>query len=587
MLLLPLLHAPAGSRLVRTEFDGMTLTLGIATTHPNASCPACGGESPRVHSRYTRQLAEAPAFGHRVRLLMSVRRFFCPTSRCHRRIFVEPLGGLAARHARTTTRLAQAHLAIGLALGGEAGARLAKMTAMPISPDTLLRRVKEAGARPSSSPRFVGIDDWAWLKGQKYGTIVVDLEAGEVIDLLPDRDAATIKAWLEAHPGIELISRDRASAYSQAATEAAPRARQVADRWHLLKNVREAVERLLERHLPVITEALKPADPDPKTADALPDGDPKVAMAIEPTLPVSPSLSAPASPADEAARAKRRRRVERFERVHELHRQGTPIRQIARDLGMSRKAVRRYLGRAVCPDWRPGRATRSGMDPHRDWVDARVAEGRINATELHGELAARGVRLSYSTVRRYLTKRLGRAGKVRPRVNAAKPKPAAPPSPKHLSFDWVRRSENRTVEAQARLDKIRAASPDLAMGLDLADEFAAPDPQAIDRHAGGLVIAGRGERLPRGPPLRRRHPPRRVGGGRGDDNEVEQWPGGRSGKSTEDDQTADVRPGRIRPLEGPCREHGVIAKIDVTQSRWGLYHQEYGRTVRGAHPGAI
>ena len=102
-----------------------------------------------------------------------------------------------------------------------------------------------------------------------------------------------------------------------------------------------------------------------------------------------------------------------------------------------------------CPDWRPGRATRSGMDAHREWIDARIAEGRINASELHRELASRGVRLSYATVRRYVTKRLGRAGKTRPRVNAAKPKPAPPPSPKQLSFDWVRRPEKRTVEAQS------------------------------------------------------------------------------------------------------------------------------------------
>src|SRR5437016_4125480 len=172
----------------------MTLTLGIATTHPDASCPACGGESPQVHSRYTRQLAEGPAFGHRVRLQMSVRRFLCRDSGCPRHIFVEPLGGLAAKQARTTTQLTQAHLAIGLALGGEAGARLAEKTAMPTSPDTLLRRVKKAGARPSGTPRFVGIDDWAWSKGQRYGTIVVDLETGDAVDLLPDRDAATVKA---------------------------------------------------------------------------------------------------------------------------------------------------------------------------------------------------------------------------------------------------------------------------------------------------------------------------------------------------------------------------------------------------------
>jgi transposase len=474
LLLSELLRAPIGSRLIRTDFDDDTLTLGIATTNPNASCPVCGHETWRVHSRYDRHLAEEPIFGHRVCLLMTVRRFFCSGSGCPRRIFTEPLDGFAAKHARTTRRLARTHLAIASALGGEAGARLAGKTAVPTSPDTLLRRVKQAGAQSAGAPKVVGIDDWAWCKGQRYGTIVVDLETNDVIDLLPDRDAATVRTWLEAHPGIELVSRDRSSAYSQAASEAASQAQQVADRWHLLKNVREAIERVFERHLPVITEALKPADPAPTTmADASSCDQPDPAISTEPVRQGSLPAPTPASPRQEAALAKRQRRVGRFERVHELHRQGMPIRQIARELDMSRKSVRRYLRRERCPDWRPGRATRSGMDAHREWIDARIAEGRLNASELHGELAAKGVRLSYATVRRYVTRRLGRAGKARPRVNAAKPKPAPPPSPKQLSFDWIRRPEKRTVEAQSRLDKIRGASPDLTAALDLADDFAA------------------------------------------------------------------------------------------------------------------
>jgi transposase len=287
---------------------------------------------------------------------------------------------------------------------------------------------------------------------------------------LPDRDAETVKTWLKAHPGVELVSRDRWSAYAQAA----PDAQHVADRWHLLKNVREAVERLFERHRPVITDALKPAHPDPeRLTDALPVNEPGAAASTKPVHQESLSPPAPAPPREEATLAKRQRRVGRFEQVHELRRQGLPIRAIARELDISRKTVRRYLRCERCPDWRPGRATHSGMDTHREWIDARIAEGRINASELHRELASRGVRLSYATVRRFLTKRLGRAGKTRPRVNAAKPKAAPPPSPKQLSFDWVRRPEKRTVEAQGRLDAIRAASPDLSAALDLADEFTA------------------------------------------------------------------------------------------------------------------
>jgi transposase len=396
---------------------------------------------------------------------VTVRRFRCPKAGCSRRIFVEPLDGFAERYARTTTRLARTHFAIGLALGGEAGARLAAKTAQATSPDTLLRRVKQADSRPSLAPRYVGIDDWAWCKGQRYGTIVVDLETNEVIDLLPDRDAATVKMWLEAHPGIEVVSRDRSSTYSKAASEGASKARQIADRWHLLKNVREAVERLLERHLPIITDALKPRDPDLGKGGASPVDQPS------PALDAVAEETSSGSPRKEVARAKRRRRLELFQRVHELRRRGTPIRQIARDLVISRRMVRRCLGHERYPEWAPRRRRRSVMDEHREWIDARIAEGRINASELHRELEARGLRLSYGTVRRSLTERLGRAGKPRPRANAAKARPMRPPSPRQLSFDWVRRPEKRTVEAQARLDKIRAVSPELTTALDLADEF--------------------------------------------------------------------------------------------------------------------
>ena len=366
---------------------------------------------------------------------MTVRRFLCNDLRCPRRIFVEPLNGFAARHARTTTRLAQTHFAIGSALGGEAGARLAVKTAVPTSPDTC----RVASSRQGTflrHPRFVGIDDWAWCKGSATAPSSSTLR----------RTTSSISCRTATPRPSRRGSRHIPASSCSAATVRRPtqrpppkapsHAQQVADRWQLLKNVREAIERLFERHLPVITEALKPADPDPnRRADALPDGTPDAATTLEPTPQESPSPPTPASPQQEAAFAKRRRRVEQFERVHELHRQGTPIRQIARDLSMSRKAVRRYLRREQCPDWRPGRSRRSGMDAHREWIDARVAEGRINASELHRELAKKGVRLSYAAVRRYLAKRLGRAGKSRPRVNAAKPKPTPPPSSKQLSFD--------------------------------------------------------------------------------------------------------------------------------------------------------
>ena len=257
LLPLELLGAPEGSCLVRACLDVENLTVHLATTAPTAACPRCGSDTRRVHSRYTRRLDDLPCLGRCVRLQVAVRRFVCPQSDCPRRIFTERLPGFAAPWARTTDRLRQTQTDIGSSLGGEAGVRLAARMAITTSPDTLLRRVKRLKNEPAGPPRVVGIDDWAWRKGQRYGTIVVDLERSDVIDLLPDRDAETVAAWLKAHPGVEVVSRDRSATYAQAATEGASQAEQVADRWHLLKNLREAVERVLERHSAVVDAALK------------------------------------------------------------------------------------------------------------------------------------------------------------------------------------------------------------------------------------------------------------------------------------------------------------------------------------------
>jgi predicted transcriptional regulator len=424
LLPVELFSAPPGSRLDHCALDVEDLTVHLAITTPNAPCPVCGSDARRIHSRYTRRLTDLPCLGRPVRLRVTVRRFSCPQPDCPRRIFAERLPGFAEPHARTTARLGRAHESIGSALGGEAGARLTVRLSMTTSPDTLLRRVKRLGNDSVPPPRFVGIDDWAWHKGHRYGTIIVDLERSDVIDLLPDRDPETVKGWLKEHPGVELVSRDRWADYIQAAAEGAPDAQQVADRWHLLKNLREAIERLFERESETIAQALKPAEPvaipevAAAEAPAVEVQPPAEAPAIEvqppaeTPSPAQPNDSAVTSPQPEVEPAKRRR-VERFQRVHELHRLGWPMRRIARELGLSRSAVRRYLRRTTCPDWRPGRAARSGLDKYRAEIDRRVAEGCTNAAQLHRELVSQGCRHSSVSVRRYVRKRLAAAGKSR------------------------------------------------------------------------------------------------------------------------------------------------------------------------------
>jgi transposase len=238
--------------------------------------------------------------------------------------------------------------------------------------------------------------------------------------------------------------------------------------------LREAIERLLERQSAVVSEALKGAE---SAAEAT--ASPTAAQAVEVSVTDDGSRSQPSgepnaeSPRRQAQRARRQRRVERFEQVHARHRQGHSLRRIARELGMSRSAVRRYLRCKTCPDWNPGRARRSRLDVHRDWIDARLAEGNLNAQELYRQLTGMGFRGSYGSVRRYVAKRLRAAGKTRERIDAAVPPSLPRPSAKQLSFDWVRRREDRKPAEQARLDAIRAGSDELASALDLADEFAA------------------------------------------------------------------------------------------------------------------
>jgi transposase len=473
LLPLELIGVPEGGRLVRACLDVESLTVHLTTTGPTAACPLCGSDSRRVHGRYTRLLDDLPCLGRPVRLRLVVRRFVCQQTGCPRRIFAERLPGFAAPRARATDRLRRTQAAIGSSLGGEAGSRLAARTGVATSPDTLLRRVKRFPVAAAPGPRVVGIDDWAWRKGQRYGTIVVDLERNEVIDLLPDRDAETVAAWLKAHPGIELISRDRSSAYAQAATEGASQAEQVADRWHLLKNLREAVERVLERHSAAINPALKAleAPPGPECDPTTPQTDAAVPAAESP-LPGPPVESVPESPRLQARRARRRELVGRFERVHELHQQGYPAVRIARELGLSRRSVFRYLRRETCPAWHLRGSQRSRLDGYREWIDARIAEGFINIAALHRQLTERGFKGSYGGVYAFVRKRLGAAGKKQERLNAATPPVPRPPSARQLSFEWVRRPEKRKPPEQARLDAIRGCSVELAEALDLADGFA-------------------------------------------------------------------------------------------------------------------
>jgi len=450
--------------LVLTPTTAVALLVSVAAA---ARCPRCGTASDRVHSRYRRTVADLPCRGRPVALRLVVRRFRCARPGCPQAVFCERLPGLIGAHARSTARLTEAHRAVGFALGGEAGARLARRLDMPTSPDTLLRRVQAAPDEPAPPPRFVGIDDWAIRKGQRYGTIVIDLERGRVLDLLPGRDGVTLKAWLREHPGVEVVTRDRWLAFAQAATEAAPRARQVADRFHLLQNLREAVERLLGRLGPAVREALR----DPPAA------------AVDPAESSAPAAAAGAAGGaavgcgnrqrERARQEQQAQRAARHRRVRELRDRGLSVRRIAAEVGLVADTVRRYLHLDRCPDWNPGRRAAAPLNAFAAAIDAWVNNGGRNAAQLHRDLVAQGCRASYDTVCRHVAGRVGSTGRPGPRAGPLKPPAQRLPSARRLSFDFIRRPQDRDGEANRRLDRLRAGAVELREGLDLAAEFAA------------------------------------------------------------------------------------------------------------------
>jgi transposase len=453
-----LLPADAGVLITALTVESAGVTVALVTTAATAACPRCRSASTVVHARYRRTLADRPCLGRPVVYAVTARKFLCRRRECPQRVFCERLPELTAPHARTTGELAEAHQQIGLALGGEAGARLTTRLAVPTSPDTLLRRVTDATDEPAPPPRYVGLDDWAIRKGHTYGTILIDLERGTVIDLFPGRDGEALKAWLAAHPQVEVITRDRWPAYIQAATTAAPQATQVADRFHLLVNVREAVEKILSRVAADIRTA--------NTAVNAPTVDPPTTAAAAP----SPAAK-PLTPTEERRQSRRQGRAERFRRVKELTAEGVSIREIARRLRMGRGAVLRYQRLERCPDWRPGRTGASSVDGFAGFIADWVAAGHRNSKDLHRALQGKGFTGGYDAARRYLNRLIGSTGRRGKRDPNATPTPVerTPPSARKLSF----RVANPKVDSHSArvLAALRERNPVVHGALELAEEL--------------------------------------------------------------------------------------------------------------------
>ena len=327
---------------------------------------------------------------------MRVRRFYCRNAGCPRQTFAERVPQLVAPFARRTRRLAEAQGRTGAALGGEAGARLLSRLFMPASADTVLRLLNRLPLPDQTEPRVIGVDDWAKHRGRSYGTIVVDLEQRRVVDLLPDRTAATLAAWLRQQPGIEVVARDRSTGYASGIASGAPAAVQVVDRWHLLANLRQAVERCLAgthgrlRRLPVM--------PDEGGA-----------------VPARRTGPFPCSAADEQVRADSRgRRLALYREVQRRRAAGEPLISIARAMNLARGTVRNYAYASSFPERAARRPGRSIIDRHLPHLQARVAEGCEDAAVLWRELQVQGFTGTARLVRRWLGERRQKPARTAP-----------------------------------------------------------------------------------------------------------------------------------------------------------------------------
>ena len=448
------------------------ITLVMSSTQAAARCPACETPARHVHSGYIRTLADLPWSGYRITWRLRVRKLFCRNALCPRRIFTERLPGIAKPWARRTLRLTARLLAIGLALGGAAGARLSQSLGFTVSRNTLLRVIRRAPCPAVVHPQVLSVDDFALRRRHTYGTLLLDLARQRPLALLPDREAATVAQWLQAHPGVEILVRDRAEAYAETARTGAPTARQVADRFHLLQNLAAAPTQVFTAHAAQLARVNAP-----RTAVPTPVHDP----ACPATAPerFSVPLAPPSTAAAGLARQRRTRRWAHYQQVWTYHRWGWTLDAIAQQVGISRRTVQRYLQSPTFPERQPWHdRDRSCLDPYTPLLLEGWNRRYRNGAHLFRAITRQGFRGQYGIVALYV-RRLRQAQGAAPRPQRGQqllPMVTAATSrrltPRRATWLVLRSPEHRTEEDYHQLAQLSAQSPPLAEAVALAQDFA-------------------------------------------------------------------------------------------------------------------
>lgn len=395
-----LLQLPCGWRCSRQIISSGGITLHLHGKRKTAQCPECFKRSDSVHSCRRRRIQHLPCSGQTLWLVFSVRHWYCRNPACSRKIFAESLAPFASSHQQSSQALQNLQRQLGLIAGGEAGKRAATAVGLRCSADTLLRRVINTPETKQSGAPHVGIDEWAWHRGHRYGTLIVNLDTHRPLVLLPGRDQRTLATWFRKYPEIQVVSRDRSGVYATAAREGAPQARQVAERWHLLKNIGDALERMMYRHIPLIR---------------------LVASELSPKKSPEPELSVSAASLRRPERLKqqtRKKRHQRWTEVMALHNKGCSFREISRITGLSSVTVSRWVRSGTFPEMSTRPPKRGLLDPWREWLKEQRESGNYNASRIWREMVSRGFTGSETIVRDAVAK--WRKGWIPPVTTAAR-----------------------------------------------------------------------------------------------------------------------------------------------------------------------
>jgi transposase len=382
-LLFPL---PKGMLIEDLQATETSLSLTVRATYPTSCCPLCGEASSRVHSHYQRTLGDASCAGRKVQLCLTVRRFYCRNQLCERKVFTERVPHFVEPWARMTIRLSEHVQAVALATSGRGGSKLAVRLGIQSTRQTLLRRIMALADLPEESVLYLGVDDFAFRRGQRFGTVLVNLETHNIVDVLPDRRAETVAAWMKQRPDIMVVSRDRGGEYAKAAALGAPQAIEVADRFHLVKNLTDALQLLVERSLGEMRTASQAPEPDQA----------EQVVSVEEWRPPEPAN------VQKARLARRSGRHARYQQVVELQAQGMKSKEIAQRVGISERTIRSWLAAGTFPEAKKRRKKQSSFEPFARSVLARWEAGERNGQTLWEEIKAQGYTGSSRTVYRYL-----------------------------------------------------------------------------------------------------------------------------------------------------------------------------------------